>query len=486
MISHSEEYYVRLQKMQKIQELGQNPFTPKARTPRDAYSKDLLGRFKTAEDNVSGTVYGRIILKRDFGKAAFATLRDEEGELQVYFKKDKLGDKLFDLYKLSDIGDIISVTGKMFFTQKGEPTLEASDFEILTKALKPLPEKFHGLSDVETRYRKRYLDMITNPEVLEKFVIRSKALQVMRDYLHGLGFVEVETPMLHPVLGGAAAKPFTTHHNALDSEFYLRIAPELYLKRLVAGGMHKVFEINRNFRNEGIDSTHNPEFTSMELYDAYSDCRGMIELFKGVLKEILMQLFGSTELEYQGVKVDFGAWKEISYSDCLRQKGVDPDKLPTREDALKEAQKHGLEIKDNMDRWTILAEIFDHLVADYITEPTIVFDYPASISPLSKRSPSNPDIAERFEAYAFGMEFCNGFSELNDPTVQQKVFEEQMKLKAGGDEEAMEYDEDYISALEQGMPPAGGIGIGVDRLIMVLVNTATIRDVILFPTMKRQ
>ncbi len=483
-MNHSEEYYIRLEKMQNIKELGRDPYTPRANTPRTTYSTDLVGQFTDPEQTVEGTIAGRIMLKRDFGKAAFATIRDEKGDVQVYFKKDVLGDELFEIYKLLDLGDIISATGKMFFTQKGEPTLLLSGFQILTKALNPLPEKFHGLEDIETRYRKRYLDLITNTEVKDSFILRSKLVHIVRDHLTKQGFLEVETPMMHPILGGAAARPFITHHNALDRELYMRIAPELYLKRLVVGGMHKVFEINRNFRNEGADSTHNPEFTMLELYDAYSDWRGMADLFIGVVKEIAMQLNNSTTLTYQGATVDFGNWKELSYSEALKQKGIDPDKIPTREDAVALAKQYDIEINDDMGRWGILAKLFELLVEDTLVEPTIIYDYPAEISPLSKRRPENPEIAERFESYAFGMELSNGFSELNNPITQQEVFEEQMKRKSNGDEEAMEFDEDYILALTQGLPPTGGIGIGIDRLAMIFVDTPSIRDVILFPAMK--
>lgn len=481
----SDERSIRLQKLEEWKNLGVDPFTPRATTPRNKFSKELIDLFEqNPESIVEGTVAGRIMLKRDFGKAAFASLQDEEGTIQVYFKKDVLGEDLFEQYKILDLGDIISATGKMFLTKKGEPTLELTKFEILTKSLRPLPEKFHGLEDIETRYRKRYLDLITNQNVKKDFIIRSQLIHIIRDFLAQKGFLEVETPMMHTLAGGAAAKPFITHHNALNMELYLRIAPELYLKRLVIGGMHKVFEINRNFRNEGIDSTHNPEFTMLELYEAYSDWRGVADLFKEIISAVAIGVKGTTKITYQGTEVDIANWKEISYSDALREKGIDPEIFDTREKALTKAKEHGLEISDNLGRWGILAELFDHLIADYITEPTIVFDYPAEISPLSKRKPENIELAERFEAYAFGMELSNGFSELNDPLTQKAVFEDQINKKQDGDEEAMPYDEDYIEALEQGLPPTGGIGIGIDRLTMIFIDSASIRDVILFPTMK--
>ncbi|MGL5955248.1 MAG: lysine--tRNA ligase [Brevinema sp.] len=482
-MTHSEEYHIRLQKMQALQELGQDPYTPRANTPRTTFSQDLLTAF-AKDGTAQGTIAGRIMLKRDFGKAAFAVLRDEQGEIQVYFKKDILGEDLFEIYKLLDLGDIISATGSMFLTQKGEATLELSNFQILTKALSPLPEKFHGLEDIETRYRKRYLDLIANTHVKESFIIRSQLVHTIRDYLSNHGFLEVETPMMHPIPGGAAARPFITHHNALDTELYLRIAPELYLKRLVVGGMHKVFEINRNFRNEGVDTTHNPEFTMLEIYEAYSDWRGMVDLFIALVQDLALKLNNTTVLTYQDKTIDLGQWKELSYSDALREKGIDPDKITTREEAVKIAERYHIEVNNDMGRWGIFAELFDLLVSDYIVEPTVIYDYPAEISPLSKRCPENPDIAERFEAYAFGMELCNGFSELNNPLTQCQVFEDQTKRKSNGNEEAMGFDEDYISALEQGLPPTGGIGIGIDRLTMIFIDTASIRDVILFPAMK--
>ncbi|MGL4394247.1 MAG: lysine--tRNA ligase [Brevinema sp.] len=485
LLNASDEHSVRLQKLEEWQKLGVDPFTPRANTPRNKFSTELCEEFEqNPESEVTGTIAGRIMLKRDFGKAAFASLQDEEGNIQVYFKKDVLGDELYEQYKLLDLGDIISATGKMFFTKKGEATLELTSFQILTKALRPLPEKFHGLEDIETRYRKRYLDLITHREVKQNFVLRSRLTHMIRDILVKKGFLEVETPMMHTLAGGAAARPFITHHNALDMELYLRIAPELYLKRLVVGGMHKVFEINRNFRNEGIDTTHNPEFTMLELYEAYSDWRGMVDIFKIITATVSQELLGSTKISYQGVEADLGNWKEISYSDALREKGVDPDALSTRELALAKAKEHHLEISDDLGRWGILAELFEHLVEDHLVQPTIIFDYPAEISPLSKRKPENPELAERFEAFAFGMELCNGFSELNNPLTQRQVFEDQMKKKDGGDDEAMPYDEDFIEALEQGLPPTGGIGIGIDRLTMILIDTASIRDVILFPTMR--
>ncbi|MGL4562086.1 MAG: lysine--tRNA ligase, partial [Brevinema sp.] len=459
LLNPSDEYNIRIKKLEAWRNIDIDPFTARAEKSRNQFSANMIQLFESnPESEVRGTIAGRMMLKRDFGKAAFASLQDEDGPIQVYFKKDILGEERYEQYKLLDLGDIISASGKMFFTKKGEPTLELDDFQILTKALRPLPEKFHGLEDIETRYRKRYLDLITHKEVKNNFILRSKLVHTIRDFLVKKGFLEVETPMMHTLAGGAAARPFITHHNALDIELYLRIAPELYLKRLVVGGMHKVFEINRNFRNEGIDTTHNPEFTMLELYEAYSDWRGMVDLFKELVKTLTQELKGNTKICYQNHEFNFGEWKEISYSDALREKGINPEVLNTRELALAKAKEYHIEITDDLGRWGILSKLFEHLVEDHLIEPTIIFDYPAEISPLSKRSAKDPELAERFEAFAFGMELSNGFSELNDPLTQRTVFEDQMKKKDNGDDEAMPFDEDFIEALEQGLPPTGGIG----------------------------
>ncbi|MGL5722877.1 MAG: lysine--tRNA ligase [Brevinema sp.] len=482
----SNERDVRIQKLEEWRNLGVDPFTPRASSARTAFSTDIVAQFEAEESNPpKGTLYGRILLHRAFGKAAFMTIRDEKGTVQIYFKQEDIGEEAFKQYKLLDLGDFIAVSGEMFRTKHGEPTLKVSSFEILSKALRPMPEKFHGLEDIETRYRKRYLDLLSHPDVKDSFVVRSKLVYELRRYLiEERGFLEVETPMMHTIAGGAAARPFITHHNALDMDLYLRIAPELFLKRLVVGGMHKVFEINRNFRNEGIDTTHNPEFTMIELYEAFSDWRGMADLFKDVVAHLTKTLRGTTKISYQGYETDLSVWREASYGDLLLEKGIDMNKIASKEEALAEARKRGIEVDPALGQWEIIAELFDELIGDHIQEPTIVYDYPAAISPLSKRNPSNPNLAERFEAYAFGFELCNGFSELNNALTQRQIFEDQATQKASGNEEAMSMDEDFCEALEQGLPPTGGIGIGIDRLTMVMIDTASIRDVILFPTMK--
>lgn len=479
---------VRIQKLNLWQSHGVDPFTPRASEPRTAFSADIIKAFEANEAAPpKGTLYGRIMLHRAFGKAAFMTIRDEQGLIQIYLKQDEIGEKTFEQYKLLDLGDFISVSGEMFRTKHGEPTLKVTGFQLLSKALRPLPEKFHGLEDIETRYRKRYLDLLSHPEVKDNFILRSNLIFEIRNYLvNQRNFLEVETPMMHTIAGGAAARPFVTHHNALDMPLFLRIAPELFLKRLVVGGMHRVFEINRSFRNEGIDTTHNPEFTMIELYEAFSDWRGMADLFKDLFKHLALTLKGTTKISYQGVEADVANWHEASYFDLLKEKGIDTAKVNSKELALAEARKRGIDMDPSLDYWGIIAELFDGLIGDHITQPTIVYDYPAAISPLSKRRPDNPDIAERFEAYAFGFEFCNGFSELNNPLTQRAIFEDQARQKAEGNEEAMSMDEDFCEALEQGLPPTGGIGIGIDRLTMVMIDSPSIRDVILFPTMKKQ
>lgn len=481
----SDERNIRLQKLDAWKEKGVDPFPSRPEIARTFYSAELVALFQeNSEKLVEGSVAGRIVLKRDFGKAGFITLKDEQGTIQLYFRQDVLGSGLFECYKLLDLGDIVSASGEMFFTKHGEPTLKVQAFNLLAKALRPLPEKFHGLEDVETRYRKRYLDLIANPGVKNDFILRSNLVFELRDFLHKEGFLEVETPMMHPVAGGAAARPFVTHHNALDRELYLRIAPELYLKRLVVGGMHKVFEVNRNFRNEGVDTKHNPEFTMVEIYEAYTNWRGMADLFVKIMRHLGRALKNTTLMDYQGRQVDIGQWREISYMDALQEKGIDLRALNDADALRGIAEQRGVELDGAAEYWDIAARLFDELVEPDLIEPTIIYDYPAAISPLSKRKASDPELAERFEAYAFGMELSNGFSELNDPLEQYRVFEAQARRKSEGDLEAMNLDEDFIEALEQGLPPTGGIGIGVDRLVMLFADKSSIRDVILFPAMK--
>ncbi|URA10989.1 lysine--tRNA ligase [Thermospira aquatica] len=481
----SDEKQNRLLKLDTWKKMGVNPYPN--RYERQDLSEDIKKRFvEGGEKEFPVKAAGRVMLLRDFGKAVFATLRDPQGNIQIYARKDILGDELFERFKLIDVGDIIGVEGDVFRTHKGEITILVKNFVLLAKALLGLPEKFHGLTDVEVRYRQRYLDLIVNEKVKQDFMIRFKMIQYIRRFLEDRGFLEVETPMMQTIPGGASARPFITHHNALDMDLYLRIAPELFLKRLIVGGFDRVFELNRNFRNEGIDTRHNPEFTMLELYQAYADYTTMMEIFETLMKELALHLKGSTSFTYQGKEVDFGKWKKIRYVDALKEyAGVDVSSIKTREDAVSAAQKAGIEEVDSyMGKWEILNLVFEEKVEPNLMEPVIIYEYPAEISPLAKYKEDDPEFVERFEPYAFGRELGNAFSELNDPFVQRERFLEQVRRKSQGDDEAMYMDEDYVIALEYGMPPTGGMGIGIDRLAMIFIDTASIRDTILFPTMK--
>ncbi|MCX7882633.1 MAG: lysine--tRNA ligase [Brevinematales bacterium] len=481
----SDERQSRLLKLETWKQMGVNPYPN--RYERQDFSEDIKKRFVDGgEKAFSVKVAGRIMLLRDFGKAIFATLRDPEGAIQIYGRKDVLGDDLFERFKLLDVGDIVGVEGEVFRTHKGEITILVKNFLLLAKALLGLPEKFHGLTDVEVRYRQRYLDLIVNEKVKQDFMIRFRMIQYIRRFLENRGFLEVETPMMQVIPGGASARPFITHHNALDMDLYLRIAPELFLKRLIVGGFDRVFELNRNFRNEGIDTRHNPEFTMLELYQAYADYSTMMEIFETLMKELAVYLKGSSRFTYQGQEVDFGNWRKIRYVDALKEyAGIDVSFVTNREEAVKVAKKVGIEeIDDYMGKWEILNLIFEEKVEPNLVDPVIIYEYPAEISPLAKYKEDDPEFVERFEPYAFGRELGNAFSELNDPFVQKQRFLEQVKRKSQGDDEAMYMDEDYVVALEYGMPPTGGMGIGIDRLAMIFIDTNSIRDTILFPTMK--
>ena len=481
----SDERQSRLLKLETWRQLGVNPYPN--RYNRQDLSENIKKRFvEEGEKEFSVKAAGRIVLLRDFGKATFATLRDPQGNIQIYARKDILGDDLYQRFKLLDVGDIIGVEGDVFRTHKGEITILVKNFVLLAKALLGLPEKFHGLTDVEVRYRQRYLDLIVNEKVKQDFMIRFKMIQYIRRFLENRGFIEVETPMMQTIPGGASARPFITHHNALDIDLYLRIAPELFLKRLIVGGFDKVFELNRNFRNEGIDTRHNPEFTMLELYQAYADYSTMMEIFETLMKELAIHLKGSTRFTYQGQEVDFGNWKKLRYVDALKEyAGVDVSKVTTRQDAVAVAHQGGItEIDNYMGKWEIMNLIFEEKVEPNLIDPVIIYEYPSEISPLAKYKEDDPEFVERFEPYAFGRELGNAFSELNDPFVQKERFLEQVKRKSQGDDEAMYMDEDYVVALEYGMPPTGGMGIGIDRLAMIFIDTNSIRDTILFPTMK--
>ena len=432
------------------------------------------------------TVAGRMMALRDFGRAAFTHLQDRKGRIQVYVRKDRVGDATFRLFKKLDIGDFIGVKGRPFRTKTGELTIEAHELKLLAKSLRPLPEKWHGLTDVELRYRQRYLDLIVNPRVRETFIKRSLTIQALRDFLLERDFLEVETPMMQPIPGGATARPFKTYHNALEMELYLRIAPELYLKRLVVGGMERVFEINRNFRNEGISSLHNPEFTMLEFYQSYSTYEDLMSLTEEMFQEVAQRVTGGVKVIYEGVEIDFSSpWPRIPMREALLRHGVEEEVLKDRAAALSKARDSGIEITGDEPHGELLAMLFEELVQPQLVQPTFITDYPVEISPLARRKDDDPSLTERFELFIFGREIANGFTELNDPEEQRERFLEQLRRRGVEDEEFF-IDEDFLLALEYGMPPTAGEGIGVDRLVMLLTDSPSIRDVILFPHMRKK
>ncbi len=444
-------------------------------------SKDVL-----EQEKIPCTLAGRIVALRRFGKAAFAVLQDGSDRLQVYLKKDLLGEQGYKICEELDLGDWIGVSGHLFRTKTNEFTVEVRQLTFLSKALRPLPEKWHGLTDVETRYRQRYVDLIANPEVHQIFATRSKIIAGIRSFLIERGFLEVETPMMHPIPGGAAAKPFVTHHNALGVDLYLRIAPELYLKRLVVGGFPRVFEINRNFRNEGISTIHNPEFTMLEFYVAYADYHDLIVLTEQMIGTLAQQILGNTVIEYQGKQIDLTPpWRRWSYHQAIVEvNGIEPSVLQNRDAALALAKKLNVDVAPAAPLVTIVNEIFEETVEPNLQQPTFITDYPIEISPLARRKDTTPALTDRFELYIAGREIANAFSELNDPLDQRDRFEAQAAQHAAGDEEAHRVDEDFLRALEYGMPPTAGEGIGVDRLVMLFTNQASIRDVVLFPQLR--
>ena len=459
---------------------------------RDSLSGDLRNQYKEAskeeleKKSIQVTVAGRIMLQRIMGKASFITIQDMEGQIQAYIRSNDLPEGQYEDFKTWDLGDIIGVSGQLFLTKTGELTVHADSIEMLTKSLRPLPEKHSGLVDTEQRYRKRYLDLITNPDSLDIFKKRSQIVSSIRDFFIKNNYLEVETPMMHSVLGGAAAKPFTTHHNALDMDLYLRIAPELYLKRLVVGGLEKVFEINRNFRNEGLSTKHNPEFTMLEYYSAYADFNDQMAFIEDLFKTLTEQVLGSSKIDQNGVSYDFSQpFKKISLKDAVSEKlSVDSSSLDGRDFLLEIGKRYKLENLDNMSDGKILFELFEELVEGDLIQPTFITGYPKDVSPLSRSSDVNSLEVDRFELFIGGKEIANGFSELNDPEDQAERFRMQVDQKTAGDEEAMEYDSDYIEALEYGLPPCAGVGIGIDRLVMLLTGAQSIRDVLLFPQMK--
>ena len=480
---------VRRQKLADLCEAGHNPFEI-TKYAQDAYSADLKNEFADlpaeAETGKIVSLAGRMMSKRIMGKASFAHLRDQKGDIQIFVKRDLLGDEAYAAFKKLDIGDIIGVKGEVFRTKMGEISVRISELTLLSKSLLPLPEKFHGLTDREARYRQRYVDLIMNPEVKDTFVKRSLILKEIRAYLDEKGFLEVDTPILTPFEIGASARPFYTHHNTLNMDMVLRIETELYLKRLIVGGMDRVYEVGRIFRNEGMDPKHNPEFTTIELYQAFTDFHGMMDLVEEMYKRLALKVCGSLEITYQGKQIDMGHWERLTMVEAVKKySGVDFNDWKTDEDAIAAAKEHHVELPDVPTKGAILAEFFDAFVEDKLIQPTFIYDYPVEISPLAKRKPTDPAFTERFEYFIDCTEYGNAFSELNDPIDQKARFERQVaERKAIEPDCKAQVDYDYVNALEYGLPPTGGLGFGVDRLVMLLTDSASIRDVLLFPTMK--
>ena len=485
----SEQVQVRRQKLADLRAAGCDPFAI-TKFPQDAYSADLKAEYaglpNEADAGRTAALAGRMMSKRVMGKASFAHLRDDKGDIQLYVRRDELGEEAYAAFKKLDVGDIIGVRGEVFRTKTGELSLRVTELTLLAKSLRPLPEKFHGLTDTEMRYRQRYVDLIANPEVKDTFVKRSRILKEIRAYLDEKGFLEVDTPILTPFEIGASARPFITHHNTLNMDMVLRIETELYLKRLVVGGMDRVYEVGRIFRNEGMDPKHNPEFTSIELYQAFTDYHGMMDLVEELYKRLAQKICGSLVISYQGNQIDMGHWERLTMVDAVKKySGVDYHDWKTDADAIAAAKAHNVDLPEVPTRGSILAEFFDAFVEDKLIQPTFIYDYPVEISPLAKRKPDDPAFTERFEYFIDCTEYGNAFSELNDPIDQKDRFERQVaerKALEPGCKAQVDYD--YINALEYGLPPTGGLGFGVDRLVMLLTNSASIRDVLLFPTMK--
>lgn len=480
----------RREKLDKLQDAGVNPFGK--RFERSHSAEEIIEQFgeRTKEELVENetaiSVAGRIMTKRGKGKVGFSHIQDLSGQIQLYVRKDEVAEDQYEWFKQSDIGDIVGVSGVVFRTNVGELSVKVSDFQILSKSMRPLPDKYHGLQDIEQRYRQRYLDLIMNPDVKETFVTRSKILQSILRHLDAQSYLEVETPMMHEIPGGAAARPFMTHHNALDMELYMRIAIELHLKRLVVGGLEKVYEIGRVFRNEGTSTKHNPEFTMLELYEAYADFGDMMELTETLITDVAQEVLGTTDIQYGDQKVDLGPkWQRLHMVDAIRQQtGVDFWQPMSDEEAHRLAKEHGVAIQPSMTFGHIVNEFFEQLVEETLMEPTFVYGHPLEISPLARKNEDDPRYTDRFELFIVGREYANAFTELNDPIDQRERFEAQVRERSEGNDEAHMMDEDFLEALEYGMPPTGGLGIGIDRLIMLLTDSASIRDVIFFPQMR--
>ena len=475
---------IRREKLANLRSEGEDPFIV-TKFDRTNLISDILDNYDAYEGKVV-VLAGRMMSKRVMGKMSFADLRDTSGKIQLCVKRDEMGEEPYKKYKKFDIGDIIGITGEVFTTQRGEISVRTSKIELLSKSLRPLPEKFHGLTNTDLRYRQRYVDLIMNPDVKRTFVLRSKIIAAIRSYLNAQDFLEVETPMLVSNAGGAAARPFETHFNALDEDFKLRISLELYLKRLIVGGFDRVYEIGRVFRNEGLDTRHNPEFTLMELYQAYTDYHGMMDLTENLYRHIAKEVLGTTQIVYNGIEMDLEKpFERITMLDSVKKySGVDFNEIKTLEEARAAADEHHIEYEERHKKGDILNLFFEEYVEEHLVQPTFVMDHPIEISPLTKKKPENPEYVERFEFFMNGWEMANAYSELNDPIDQRERFKAQEEQLAQGDDEANTTDEDFMNALEIGMPPTGGIGFGIDRMCMLLTDSPAIRDVLLFPTMK--
>jgi len=488
----SELLQIRRNKLDELRKLGVDPFGTKYE--RTATAKEVLDKYdgmekdELQEAGVEVSLAGRIMAKRGMGKASFAHIQDLSGRIQIYVRQDTIDEKKFEAYSLLDLGDIIGVRGTVFKTKTGELSIKVLELEILSKSLLPLPEKYHGLKDVEMRYRQRYVDLIMNPDVQQTFVTRSRIIQSMRRYLDSHGYLEVETPTLHAIAGGAAARPFITHHNALDMQLYMRIAIELHLKRLIVGGLEKVYEIGRVYRNEGISTRHNPEFTMIELYEAYADFNDIMNLTENLVAHIAQEVLGTTKIQYQNHEVDLTPqWRRVSMVDAVKEvKGVDFSAQMTDEEAHRIAKEHNVKVEPHYTFGHILNAFFEEFVEETLIQPTFVTGHPVEISPLAKKNDKDPRFTDRFELFIVAREHANAFSELNDPIDQRQRFEAQLEEREHGNDEAHEMDDDFIRALEYGMPPTGGLGIGVDRLVMLLTNAPSIRDVLLFPHMRER
>ena len=480
----SEVLQVRRDKLRDLQEMGRDPFKI-SKYNVTHHSDEVIANYDQLEGQ-KVSLAGRIMSKRIMGKASFMHLQDQNGRIQAYVKRDDIGTDEYKLFKSYDLGDIVGIEGFVFKTKTEEVSVHVEKLVLLSKSLQVLPEKYHGLKDVDLRYRQRYVDLIVNPEVKDAFLTRTKALKALRSYLDDRGFLEVETPILNTIAGGANARPFITHHNTLDIPMYLRIANELYLKRLIVGGFDKVYEMGRMFRNEGMDMKHNPEYTAIELYQAYADYKDMMEITENVISHMAEVATGSMKIDYQGTEIDFTPpWKRMTMEECVKEySGVDFSEINTDEEALAIAREKGIEITPGMRRGEVINAFFEEFGEDQLIQPTFITHHPVEVSPLAKRNVEDPRKTDRFEAFANRWELANAFSELNDPIDQRGRFEDQVRKRELGDDEACEMDEDFLNALEVGLPPTGGLGIGIDRVIMLLTNSTTIRDVLLFPTMK--